>query len=90
MKQLKTPFIIASILIAMTAALFSLGFSVQQVVATDIFLMILCGTLFYWKCRLAFAFAGVAVLLGAKLIDIPHVIEFAGLDIILFLVGMNH
>ncbi len=88
MKQLKTPFIIASILIAMTAALFSLGFSVQQVVATDIFLMILCGTLFYWKCRLAFAFAGVAVLLGAKLIDIPHVIEFAGLDIILFLVGM--
>jgi Na+/H+ antiporter NhaD/arsenite permease-like protein len=50
--------------------------------------MIICGTLFYWKFRLGFAFSGLAVLLGTNLLDIPHVIEFAGLDIILFLVGM--
>ena len=48
----------------------------------------ICGTLFYWQFRLTFAFGGIAVLLAANLIDIPHVIEFAGLDIILFLVGM--
>lgn len=88
MKQFKTPLIIAAILIAAAIGLLSLNFSPKQVIATDIFLMILCGTLFYWKFRLAFAFSGLAVLLGTGLIDLPHVIEFAGLDIILFLVGM--
>lgn len=88
MKVFKTPAIILSILIGTALLLSASGFDSRQITSTVIFLMILCGTLFYWKFRLAFAFAGVAVLLGTKLIDIPHMIEFAGLDIILFLVGM--
>lgn len=88
MNKFKTPLIILSILIGAAIALAAAGFSSKQVVATDIFLLILCGTLFYWKFRLTFAFSGIAILLGANLLDIPHVIEFAGLDIILFLVGM--
>lgn len=88
MRLIKTPAIIASILFGAAVLLSAVGFSPQQVISTAIFLMIICGTLFYWKFRLAFAFVGIAVLLGTKLLDIPHVIEFAGLDIILFLVGM--
>jgi len=88
MKSLKTPAIIGSILILTAALLLVAGFNSKQVISTVIFLMIICGTLFYWKFRLAFAFVGIAVLLGTKLLDVPHVIEFAGLDIILFLVGM--
>lgn len=65
-----------------------LGFTDQQTIATLVFLSILLGTLFYWKFRLFFAFTGLSVLLAAKLVDLPHVIEFAGLDIILFLIGM--
>src|SRR3989338_8279496 len=88
MKPFKTPLIIGAILAVVACLLFALGLNAKQVVATDVFLMIICGTLFYWKFRLAFALMGLSVLLGTKLIDIPHVIEFAGLDIILFLFGM--
>lgn len=88
MKKNKGILAIAGILAGVFLGTSSSGFTGQQTLATLIFFMIICGTLFYWKFRLAFAFVGVAVLLGAKLLDIPHVIEFAGLDIILFLVGM--
>ena len=88
MKALKTNTSIVAIILGAALALAAAGFTPKQILASSIFLSILCGTLFYWKFRLAFAFAGVAVLLGGGLVDIPHVIEFAGLDIILFLVGM--
>src|SRR3990167_8557313 len=88
MRLIKTPAIIASILFGTAVLLSAAGFDSKQIISTVIFLMIICGTLFYWKFRLAFAFVGIAVLLGTKLLDIPHVLEFAGLDIILFLVGM--
>ncbi len=84
----KTPLIVAGILVGTALLLKALGFTSKQIIATDIFLMIICGTLCWWKFRLAFAFSGLGVLLAAGLIDLPHVIEFAGLDIILFLVGM--
>jgi len=63
-------------------------FTPAQIIATLVFLIVICGTLFYWQFRLAFAFGGIATLLAANLIDTEHIIEFAGLDIILFLVGM--
>lgn len=88
MKKYGGLLVIFWVLIGATLALSLIGFTSKQVISTVVFLTILCGTLFYWKFRLAFAFSGVAILLGAKLIDVPHVIEFAGLDIILFLVGM--
>jgi Na+/H+ antiporter NhaD/arsenite permease-like protein len=64
------------------------GFSVSQVFSLSIFFMVIFGTLFFWRFRLPFAFIGIALLLALGLLDIPHLIEFAGLDIILFLVGM--
>ncbi len=88
MKEIKTPVIIALILAVTTLVLLYFQFTKGQIISTLIFLSILLGTLFYWKFRLAFAFSGIAILLATNLLDIPHVIEFAGLDIILFLVGM--
>lgn len=60
----------------------------QQILAVTIFLSFILGTLFYWPFRLAFALIGMTLLLIANVIDIPHLIEFANVDIILFLIAM--
>ncbi|MFB3886712.1 MAG: SLC13 family permease [Thermodesulfobacteriota bacterium] len=64
------------------------GFSWDQVLSLSIFFMVILGTLFFWRFRLPFALIGISLLLAFGLLDIPHLIEFSGLDIILFLVGM--
>jgi Na+/H+ antiporter NhaD/arsenite permease-like protein len=64
------------------------GFNRAQVGSITVFAMFLFGTLFFWPFRLAFAFVGMTLLIIFGLIDIPHIIEFAGLDIILFLIAM--
>lgn len=84
----KKPLSILAILGVTALGLLAVRFSTAQIISTLVFLTIICGTLFYWQFRLAFAFGGIAILLATNLLDIPHVIEFAGLDIILFLVGM--
>ena len=65
-----------------------LGLSAEQTLAVGGFCAILYGAIFFWKSRLAFALFGIAFLLAAKLLDVPHLVEFAGLDIILFLIAM--
>ncbi|MBI4331089.1 MAG: anion permease [Chloroflexi bacterium] len=64
------------------------GLPRQQVIALGLFGVMLFGTLFFWRYRLAFALLSVAAMLALGLTDIPHVVESAGLDIILFLIGM--
>ena len=65
-----------------------LGLSARQVLAVGGFCVVLYGAIFFWRHRLAFACFGIALLLATGLLDIPHLIEFAGLDIILFLIAM--
>ncbi|MEK7757374.1 MAG: SLC13 family permease, partial [Planctomycetota bacterium] len=65
-----------------------LGLSFQQILAVGGFCVVLFGAIFFWQRRLAFSCLGLALLLACGLLDIPHLIEFAGLDIILFLVAM--
>ncbi len=50
--------------------------------------MVISGTILFWQFRLPFALLGISLLLAFGLLDIPHLIEFAGLDVILFLIGM--
>ena len=59
-----------------------------QILAVGIFAGFILGTLFYWQFRLAFALIGTTCLLAARVIDIPHLVQFANLDIILFLIAM--
>jgi Na+/H+ antiporter NhaD/arsenite permease-like protein len=65
-----------------------LGLGFKQIISLTIFVSFIAGSLFYWPFRNAFALAGVALLLIFQVLDIPHLIEFAQLDLILFLVGM--
>ncbi|MBP7216203.1 MAG: hypothetical protein KBA46_02850 [Candidatus Omnitrophica bacterium] len=66
----------------------SIGLSTHQSLAIGIFVASVLGTLFFWDFRLGFVFIGTSLLLLTRTIDLPHVIEFASLDVILFLVGM--
>jgi len=65
-----------------------LGLTSRQVLSVGGFCIVLYGAIFFWRRRLAFSCVGIALLLAAGLLDVPHLIEFAGLDIILFLVAM--
>jgi len=60
----------------------------KQTASLVAFLGFIFGTLLFWRFRLAFALIGVVILLVLGLIDIPTLVDFAGLDIILFLMGM--
>lgn len=76
-----------SVVLTVVASSF-LGLTLKQIMVVAGFSSILFGAIFFWRYRLAFAFFGVGALLTMGLIDVPHVIEFAGVDIILFLIGM--
>ena len=65
-----------------------LGLTTKQLIAVGGFSAIFFGAIFFWHYRLAFALFGVGILLITGLLDVPHVIEFASVDIILFLIGM--
>ena len=82
-----TIFYIAGIILGVWASSF-LGLSCRQLIAVGAFSAIFFGAIFFWHYRLAFALFGVGVLLVTGLLDVPHVIEFASVDIILFLIGM--
>jgi Na+/H+ antiporter NhaD/arsenite permease-like protein len=61
---------------------------VQQILAISIFVLIITATLFFWNFRLAIAFIGIAILLGARVLSLDQMVHMSELDIILFLVGM--
>lgn len=60
----------------------------DQMLSVIIFTSFISGSLFYWHFRNAFAFIGLTILLGLKIVDVEHLILFANFDIILFLAGM--
>lgn len=73
---------------AMVFASSFLGLTARQLGAVAGFSSIFFGAIFFWQYRLAFAFFGISILLTTGLIDVAHIVEFAGLEIILFLIGM--
>jgi Na+/H+ antiporter NhaD/arsenite permease-like protein len=77
-----------SLVAATILGTFLLGWTPQQILATSIFGSFIFGTLLYWRFRLAFALIGTLALLATGVIDLPSLIEFASLDVILFLIGM--
>ncbi|MFH0790464.1 MAG: SLC13 family permease [Candidatus Omnitrophota bacterium] len=66
----------------------SIGLTSQQALSIAIFSVSILGTLFFWGFRLSFAFLGTSVLMMTKTIDLEHLIKFASLEVILFLIGM--
>ena len=66
----------------------NIGLSPHQAISVSIFSVSILGTLFFWDFRLTFAFLGTAILLITNTIDLDHLIRFASLEVILFLIGM--
>ncbi|NPV51097.1 MAG: hypothetical protein HPY60_07890 [Candidatus Methanofastidiosum sp.] len=81
-------FILIFVITVLAIFLDRIGFNTSQVIATSILAAAVIGTLLFWSFRVAIAFMGIGTLLITKTMDIPHFIEFASLDVILFLVGM--
>jgi Na+/H+ antiporter NhaD/arsenite permease-like protein len=64
------------------------GLSGHQANASSVFFASILGTIFFWDFRLSFAFIGTSLLLITRTIDLEHLIKFASLEVILFLIGM--
>ncbi len=65
-----------------------IGLEPSQALSIAVFSVSILGTLFFWEFRLSFAFIGTSLLLIFKAIDLEHLVKFASLEVILFLVGM--
>jgi Na+/H+ antiporter NhaD/arsenite permease-like protein len=82
----------APLLVGLTAATAAIcwlaGLNTAQVMAVTVFGLNLYAIILFWKFKLPFAFIAIFMLLSLGLLNIPHLIEFANFDVILFLVGM--
>src|SRR5215218_5099360 len=65
-----------------------LPFDLKQVLSLLIFSTFIYGTLLFGEFRLAFAFGGIALLLGLNLLTVDGFTQAANLKVIIFLVGM--
>jgi Na+/H+ antiporter NhaD/arsenite permease-like protein len=65
----------------------SAGLNGNQSVASTVFAFMISGILMFWEFRLAFAFVGIFIMFALGVLDLEHFVEFAGLDVIFFLVG---
>ena len=63
-------------------------FDLRQSIAITIIALFITSTFLFWSWRLSFGFLGIATMLIFRVLDIPHFIRFASLDIIVFLIGM--
>ncbi|HEX8915670.1 MAG TPA: SLC13 family permease [Humisphaera sp.] len=63
-------------------------FTAPQILSVAIFSCFIYGTLLFGDFRLAFAFGGIALLLGLNLLTVQGFTEAANLKVIIFLVGM--
>lgn len=68
--------------------LVNVNFNGPQVASIVVFSTFIYGTLLFGEFRLAFAFGGIAVLLGTSLLTVQQFTESANLRVIIFLVGM--
>lgn len=66
----------------------ALVFDLRQIVSIGIFSMFIYGTLLFGDFRLAFAFGGIALLMGLSLLSVDGFTQSASLNVIIFLVGM--
>lgn len=86
MKKKVLIFLFLTVIVLITGIL--LDFNQKQIIAWTVFSMSVWATLLFWNFRVAIGFLGVVLLLLTGTLDLAHLIEFASLEVILFLVGM--
>ena len=64
------------------------GLTTEQAFIVSVFSISISGTLLFWDFRLAFVFIGGSILFVISGVNIAKFIEFASVDVILFLIGM--
>src|SRR5438105_6926571 len=62
-------------------------FEARQMLSITIFSMFIFGTLLFGEFRLAFAFGGIALLMGCNLLSVERFTQSASLDVLVFLIG---
>jgi Na+/H+ antiporter NhaD/arsenite permease-like protein len=82
--------IIAIIVLTLVTAIFAIlaGLEIKQIISVTLFGLKTYETILLWRYRLPFAFMAIFLLLGFGVLDVPHLIEFASFDVILFLISM--
>lgn len=65
----------------------ALPFNFQQSLSLLVFSTFIYGTLLYGEFRLAFAFGGIAALMGMSLLSVERFTQAASLDVLVFLIG---
>src|SRR6266567_5730347 len=65
----------------------ALVFDNRQILSIGIFSMFIYGTLLFGDFRLAFAFGGIALLMGCNLLSVERFTQAASLDVLVFLIG---
>lgn len=85
---MKRIYVYPIILAAIAIIAYLAGLEPIPIASLTVFSSLILGTLLYWRSRLAFALIGIAALMSLNLLNTETLIDFAGLDIILFLVGM--
>lgn len=87
-KETKSYVAFAILVIATAILVTYLGLSPAQIASVIIFSTLIYGTIIFWRFRVAFALIAALALLLFNLIDVQTLIQSAGIDIILFLIGM--
>lgn len=87
-KPRTTILVIILMTLAVFAAVSMLALPYPMVVVVTLISLQTFATILLWKYRVAFAFLSISILLVFNVLDIPHLIEFASWDIILFLISM--
>jgi len=64
------------------------GLNARQALAVSLFTGTITALIFFWHLKVPITFLGVSLLVTLGLIDVPHLIEAANLDVILFLIDM--
>ena len=79
---------LVALMLVTAAAALSVGMDGKQTISATTMMTFIYGTLLFWRMRVAFAFAGISALFVFGVLDVPHFVEFASLDIIVFLIAM--
>ncbi|RLI27512.1 hypothetical protein DRO58_04240, partial [Candidatus Bathyarchaeota archaeon] len=80
-----------SVLIGLMMVLLALsalaGLNYRQILTITIFSTVISSIILFWSIRIPIAMLGVFLLLSIGLIDVPSLIKFANIDVVLFLVA---
>ncbi|MCD4780393.1 MAG: anion permease [Candidatus Omnitrophica bacterium] len=80
--------ILLSLSVVFSLLSFCIGLTPKQSVIIGIFSMSILGTLFFWDFRLSFVFIGSGVFFLLNVVHLDEFIEYASIDVIIFLVSM--